>query len=500
MTDPTPVPPAHWERAFPLADLAVGSARVVRHPLRRIAVFRLSEHELRAVDDACPHEGYPLVGGIVRDRVLTCAWHHFKFDLRDGTCLVGEEDVRTWPVRVFDGEVELDLARAAAGASPVDSEALRESLAAGLFEASLGRVARDTARLLAEGEPAARIALCAARFDARRAEYGTQHALPLATDVLRYARWRDGLELTLPLLAALDMAADGCVRRPERPRPEPSRDLGGVEDEPAAVSRRLARLVEIEDAAGAEALARWAVRRGWRPELVPLLTEALAAHHLDFGHPVIYTAKLAELLADDGPAAEHLDPDTLEDLVGALAFRIVHAMREDTLPPWRTFGKRLDALTPELAELARRPAAPGTWSPDALHAALIGGSGRAVFDELVAALRGGVPSDTLLGVVSAAAAERLLRFDVAHDGDPTVQDGWLSVTHTLTHAAAVRVLLRAAASGGRGRQRAGPAAAVLRRSLRPRRAQAGRGRLARGLWSEHRTAEPCAGRGRGRTE
>ena len=98
-----------WTPAFPLSKLAVGGSKVFKRGREQVAVFRLDEDALYAVDNRCPHEGYPLVQGALKDCTLTCRWHNYKFDLRDGACLKGDESVRTFPVRVADGVVELDL-------------------------------------------------------------------------------------------------------------------------------------------------------------------------------------------------------------------------------------------------------------------------------------------------------------------------------------------------------------------------------------------------------
>jgi hypothetical protein len=61
---------------------------------------------------------------------------------------------------------------------------------------------------------------------------------------------------------------------------------------------------------------------------------------------------------------------------------------------------------------------------------------------VVTALEAGASDDAVVDAISAAAAERILRFDLRVDVDATVQEGWLDVTHTLTFAAALRVALR----------------------------------------------------------
>ena len=98
-----------FKRALPLDELAPERPRTVKLDGRQIAVFRLTGDEVRAVDNLCPHEGYPLASGTVKDGLLTCEWHNWKFRLCDGVCVKGGEDVRSYPVRIEDGAVWLDL-------------------------------------------------------------------------------------------------------------------------------------------------------------------------------------------------------------------------------------------------------------------------------------------------------------------------------------------------------------------------------------------------------
>src|SRR5207253_6038585 len=54
-----------------------------------------------AVDDRCPHLGFPLHRGTVEQGMVTCHWHHARFDLVSGCTLDPfADDVRAYPVTV----------------------------------------------------------------------------------------------------------------------------------------------------------------------------------------------------------------------------------------------------------------------------------------------------------------------------------------------------------------------------------------------------------------
>ena len=95
--------PESWHR-LGFLELAPRERRLVEVGGRAIAVFR-ANGEVYAVDNACPHEGNPLIDGEVLGRTLVCAYHAWRFDLETGACLFGDAPVRTYPLEVRDGEL-----------------------------------------------------------------------------------------------------------------------------------------------------------------------------------------------------------------------------------------------------------------------------------------------------------------------------------------------------------------------------------------------------------
>src|SRR5260370_40705197 len=50
--------------------------------------------------------GYPLSQGTIKDGVLRCHWHHWRFDLASGGCFTeGGDDVAVFPLEIRDGEI-----------------------------------------------------------------------------------------------------------------------------------------------------------------------------------------------------------------------------------------------------------------------------------------------------------------------------------------------------------------------------------------------------------
>ncbi|MFT5680689.1 MAG: nitrite reductase/ring-hydroxylating ferredoxin subunit [Myxococcota bacterium] len=412
-----------WTRAFSMDKLPVGGAKLFKQGREQVAVFRPSDAEIFAVDNRCPHEGYPLIQGSRDGCTLTCCWHNYKFDLRTGSCLKGDEAVRTYPVRIAEGSVELDL-------TPPDPTAAIPaywaSLAEGLHAYRVGQSVRDVVRLLSAGVTPEAVAAFLAGWDGARSEYGASHALAVAHDVLAWLPRYPGPRFAIPLAQLIDLTARGTVRRPERPVAE-AVDPG---DDPVAAGVAFQAAVESEDGLLAEGILLGALARGWRrAELEHWFFALCADHFLSFGHRLIYQTKAFDLL--DAADWQHASPILRGHLAG-----IVNGTREDVLPAWAGFRKRLADL--DLPALYATPTDENWHGEAAVTEALLTGTVAESFTEVVDALSAGAPLPRLVDAISLAAAERMLRFDVTIDADPGNQDNWLSVTHIQTFASALR--------------------------------------------------------------
>jgi nitrite reductase/ring-hydroxylating ferredoxin subunit len=82
---------------------------VIRHNGRRYAVFDI-DGEIEVTDAACPHNGGPLARGVIRDGVVTCPWHWYRFELATGRCLTWSGYcLRKYPVVSRDGRSYAEL-------------------------------------------------------------------------------------------------------------------------------------------------------------------------------------------------------------------------------------------------------------------------------------------------------------------------------------------------------------------------------------------------------
>lgn len=74
-----------------------------------IAVFR-QEGKLYAVDGICAHQGGPIAKGALDRTCVTCPWHGWQYDIRNGENLLTKRKMlRTFGVREVNGQIEIQI-------------------------------------------------------------------------------------------------------------------------------------------------------------------------------------------------------------------------------------------------------------------------------------------------------------------------------------------------------------------------------------------------------
>jgi nitrite reductase (NADH) small subunit/3-phenylpropionate/trans-cinnamate dioxygenase ferredoxin subunit len=97
---------------LPLSDeIPEGCGRVFEIGSRRVAVFN-DGGRFFAIDDQCPHMGASLAEGAVENHVVTCPWHAWRFDIRDGTwCDNRRVRIDSFPVEVGPHGIRIGIPR-----------------------------------------------------------------------------------------------------------------------------------------------------------------------------------------------------------------------------------------------------------------------------------------------------------------------------------------------------------------------------------------------------
>lgn len=75
-----------------------------------------TEDGFHAVNDRCTHQAALVSGGRVRRGAIMCPLHGARFELATGRCIGGTyRDLRTFPVRIENGMIEVSIPDAAPG-------------------------------------------------------------------------------------------------------------------------------------------------------------------------------------------------------------------------------------------------------------------------------------------------------------------------------------------------------------------------------------------------
>jgi nitrite reductase (NADH) small subunit len=90
-----------------LDDVPVGEGRAYDVDGAQVAVFRLRDGSLRAIDAVCPHRGGPLADGLIDECVVVCPLHGHTFDLGTGAEAGGRMSVRSYAVSAVDGVIRV---------------------------------------------------------------------------------------------------------------------------------------------------------------------------------------------------------------------------------------------------------------------------------------------------------------------------------------------------------------------------------------------------------
>jgi len=99
-----------WIRAAGRGDLATGEVLGVEVGGRSIALYDV-DGSLFATDNICTHAYARLSDGWLDGETIECPLHAARFDIRTGKALdpPATEDLKTYPLRVVDDEIQVRL-------------------------------------------------------------------------------------------------------------------------------------------------------------------------------------------------------------------------------------------------------------------------------------------------------------------------------------------------------------------------------------------------------
>jgi nitrite reductase/ring-hydroxylating ferredoxin subunit len=443
LTPPVASQVEEFFRAASLNDLKMERLLVVSGADRPVLLC-WSEGRPFALDNRCPHMGFPLSKGTLGSGVLTCHWHHAQFDLQSGcTFDLFADDVPAFEVRIEGDDVWVSKRPK----DRIDVGYHSRRLFWGL-EQNIGLIqAKGIIALLADGENANSVIRRIARFAARN-----------------HRVWEDGLT-TLSIVARLGphlghttliyALAKGARRVAENCEGQPARhSAGGLNRERFKEERLndwLSHWSRIRHDEGAERTLLAALDSQLsQPELNRIVFAAVQDRiYADGGHALDHSNKAFELLDAIGwdeaskilpLLVTHLTQSRSEEEGGAwrVPLDLIPLIQEaeDQLRQKRRSAQKTDVAKASsfakasVDKMLVKKDSPGIYNE------LLGTDPKSILQLIVSALADGVTPASIARELSMAAAARLAHFPESND----IED-WFNPVHTFSFCNALHQVL-----------------------------------------------------------
>jgi nitrite reductase/ring-hydroxylating ferredoxin subunit len=416
-----------FQRAGTIEELKSKGRLIVRGSHRPILVVEDGDR-VYALDNRCPHMGFPLDRGSIEDGILTCHWHHARFDLASGcTFDLWADDVPTCVVELRGDEVWVQTDFGHSDAAAHSQRRLEQGMAH-----NLGLViAKAIQGQLAAGVPSIEIVRQAALFGARNRD-GWDTGMTILTALGNLLPMFSEEETYLALFHGVRRVAADCDGA------APARQRSALSSRPssATLKRWLRRWAAVRHREAAERTVLTAISSSAQPAvLADLLSSAETDRvYADTGHSFDFISKSFECL--DLIGWQHAG-DLLPTVVG----RMVAARGADESTEWRQPVDLVALCANASADLAAAFAADRGRGPWLKHTKL---SQNLLDDDpgrIIAALQAAVSEGASLVDLGRslcyAAALRVARFGTANE-----HSDWETAHHVFTYCNAVHQVLK----------------------------------------------------------
>ena len=416
-------------RVASLAELEKSGSHTLSCQGRTVVVF-YHAGSIYAVDNRCPHMGFPLDRGSICDGILTCHWHHARFDLSSGgTFDAFADDVATFPVLIKDDDVWLDPIP-----EPRDevnhwsrrlNDGLEHNISLVIAKAVLGlQAARNDYRI------ALTIGI---HFGLHYSVQGWGPAMSILTCCANILPKLSEVDRPLAIYHGLQHVARECAGKAPRFPVEPL--PSGIIGQKNAI-QWFRYFIDVRDTEGAERCLRTAIECDLPKQLIADMLYAAATDHiyLDDGHLLDYTNKAFELL-------DHVGWELAGSVLTSLVPGMAEARRSEELNAWRhpvDIASLLLQTRDELPSLYKKgQRAICTWKDkERLTLLLLGDDPEVIINTLKDTIQSGAAPEALSSALSYAAFLRVAHFSTANEfGD------WDTVHNTLTAANALHQAL-----------------------------------------------------------
>lgn len=416
----------NWIHAGPLDHLKQEKTKVIKGGL----VVFFHEDSVYALDNRCPHMGFPLHMGSLCDGILTCHWHHARFDVCSGGTLdPWADDVPSYEIKVEKGEIWVNHVPGVENQVDQYKQQLRKGL-----EQNLGLViAKSVVALLKADVKEAGIIQIGIEFGTKHRASGWGSGLTILSCVANILPKLELQGRIQALFQGLSHVARDCAGHSPKHSIGP---LAGYNGDLDRLKDWYRNCIEVRDTQGAERIVLTAIEKQMNiSDLSAMMMTAATDHlYMDIGHTLDFHNKAFESLAHTG---ERMSKQVLSSLTPLFA----NASRSEEQHRWQSpidlvnpLHEAFDALkTIELdfSETAKK------FNEKELLDQLLEDDPLAMIDLLTDLLKKGVNPRNIAQVITLAAAERIVRFHTQNDFSD-----WNTVLHTFTHNHAVHETLR----------------------------------------------------------
>ena len=397
-----------------------------------IVVF-YHEGEVHALDNRCPHMGFPLSRGSTKDGILTCDWHHARFDIKSGGCFdLWADDVPVFAVNVIDGTIFVHTERDNKRRKDEHRAYYLRRLNDAMEQNIALIIAKSVLTLDSEGVSSSDLFRKGLEYGTRYRQEGWGPGLTILTCMMNlapYSRREDGPRA---LYHGLSAVASDCSGQPPRFAVSPLPDVKSSADV-RTLKRWFRHFIEVRDADGAERCLVTAIRAGTKAHILADMLFSAATDHryLDSGHVLDFTNKAFEAL-------DVVGWDLAEQVLTSLVTLYAQATRMEERSSWRhpvdVVALLNDCFDKLPAVLEKGKQSRTTWKASkATIDVLLGDNPKAIVNVLVESLQDGAKQEELAAIVAYAAALRIAQFPITNE-----YSDWDTTLHTFTFANAVQ--------------------------------------------------------------
>ena len=401
-----------------------------------LAIFK-SDDKFYAVDNRCPHMGYPMSEGSLRDGVLICHWHHWEFDLKSGGCfLASGDDLKAFPVEARDdGYLYVGLAsgeREAAKRRVIDRG--KRALERGLKDRSTFFIAKAVTALRDAGATPKEIIHQGLYYGANKSSDGWSSGVAILTLAANLWEDLDPKDHNLFLvhgLAQVSRRTTGSSRPYRAPFPHT-----GEEHDLKTLKRWFRYFVDKRHGGAAERILLTLKDRGYSKSVIAdfVFTAATDFYFTGDGHALDFGNKMFEAL-------DYVDWDGAHEILRPIVVDLIGRTRHEETSRWADAVPVLEPIFTRLNDIWKQNQAnEASLDISEFTQTMLGNDFVPIVAAIEEKLRAGVKPTDICRAMTYASAIRVARFHLKNEGD------WHDVANIYSYAHALYCVFQYAPS------------------------------------------------------